>query len=337
VDTDCTTIPGPPATPAHLAIGTWALAGDAGWGYGPCDPATARETVAAALGAGCRHFDTAALFGGGAVESLLGEMLAGRDDLSVTTRVGCRLEAGRAVPDFAPASLPAQVEQSARRLRRSGLDCVLLHLPAPAVLRDGRALAGLLALKAAGRVREVGASVAEPEEAELAIAAGADRVCVPYNPANRKAEARLFDRARSRGVTVQVREPLHNGRLVDRPREPADFAPTDVRAPWPDVLLDALAGARDRIAAALPGMPPGMSVEQAALGYALGHPAVDRVVVGCRGAAQVAAAFGARALTEGERERVNRAVYGPPQPGRPRSRSARAASSMACISSSDRP
>jgi D-threo-aldose 1-dehydrogenase len=337
VDTDCTPTQTSPAALAHLALGTWALAGDAGWGYGPCDPATARETIAAALAAGCRRFDTAALFGGGAVESLLGEMLEGRDDLCVTTRVGCRLEAGRAVPDFAPDALPAQVEQSARRLRRSGLDTVLLHLPAPAVLRDGRALAELLALRAAGLVREVGASVAEPEEALVAIAAGADRVCVPYNPANRKAEARLFEAAVSRGVRVQVREPLHNGRLVDRPRDPADLAPRDVRAPWPDVVLAALAGARDRIAAALPEMPPGMSVERAVLGYALGHPAVDRVVVGCRGAAQVAAAFGARALSPKERERVNRAVYGPPQPGRPRSRSARAASSMACISSSDRP
>lgn len=299
----------PAARSAAPALGTWALAGDApsgAWGYGPCDPGTARRTVEAALEAGCRHFDTAALFGAGAVEALLGEALHGRNDVTVTTRVGCRLVDGAPVPDFAPAALGSQVAASARRLRRDVLDRVLLHLPSPAMLRDGRALGALLDLKARGRVREVGASVQEPEEALALIGLGVDWVCVPYNPANRKFEARVFAEARARGVRVRVREALHNGRLTDHPRDPAAFTPRDVRRPWAPFLLNALEGVRGRLAAALPGVP----VERTALGYALGHPAVAEVAVGCRGEGQVAAAFAARPLGTEARARVDAALYG---------------------------
>jgi len=301
-------MPAPTTPPPALALGTWALAGDTppgAWGYGPCDPDTARRTVRAALAAGCRHFDTAFLFGAGAVESLLGEALAGHDDVTITTRIGCRLEDGLPVPDFAPESLGPQVEAAARRLGRVP-DRALLHLPSPAMLRDGRALAALFDLKAAGLAGEIGASVQEPEEALALVAAGVDWVCVPYGPANRKFEARLFPEALARGVRVLAREALHNGRLTDRPRDPATFTPRDVRRPWAPFLLERLEAIRDRLAAALPEMP----VEHIALGYALGHPAVAEVAVGCRGGAQVAAAFAARPLAPEARERVNAALYG---------------------------
>jgi aryl-alcohol dehydrogenase-like predicted oxidoreductase len=301
-------MPAPATPPApSLALGTWALAGDdppGAWGYGPCDPQTARATVRAALEAGCRSFDTASLFGGGAVESLLGAALAGRTDVTITTRIGCRLEGGEPVPDFAPAALRAQAEAAARRLGRVP-DRLLLHLPAPAMLRDGRALAALFDLKAGGLAREIGASVQEPEEALGLVAAGVDWVCVPYGPANRKFEGALFPEALARGVRVRVREALHNGRLTDRPRDPATFTGRDVRRPWPPFLLERLEAIRGRLAAALPGVP----VEHIALGYALGHPAVAEVAVGCRGPGQVAANLAARPLAEAERARVNAALY----------------------------
>jgi aryl-alcohol dehydrogenase-like predicted oxidoreductase len=318
---------------ASIALGTWALAGErpGAWGYGPCPPEVARRTVEAALAAGCRRFDTAAAFGGGAVERLLGEVLGGRDDVAVTTRVGMRLGPGGAVPDFAPEALAAQVAESARRLGRVSLDRVLLHLPAPAVVRDGRAFAALLGLKADGRVREVGASVQEPEEALALAAAGADWLCLPYGPANRKFEAAIGE-IRRRGARVQVREVLQNGRLTDRPRDPAGFTPADVRFRWPAWVLARLAELRARLAAAVPDRP----VEHTAIGYARGLEGVAEVCVGCRGEPQVAAAFGAPPLDAAARERVNAALYGGPE-GPAYGSSPRAAASMASISSSDRP
>lgn len=314
---------------AALALGTFALADDPPFGYGPCPPAVARETIAAALARGCRRFDTAAAFGDGAVERLLGETVKDTD-AAVTTRVGFSRPAGRPAPDFSPEGIAAQVAAAADRLGRSPLDRVLLYTPSAGTLRHGRALAALLELKAQGRVREVGVSVNEPAEARLAARAGADWVCVPYNLANRKFEAFLAE-APALSVRVQVREALHNGLLADRPRPPGTLSARDLRKQWPAGFRDALADVRARVRAALPGL----DVTAAALGYALGHPNVAEVVVGCRGGPQVRAAFAARPLDVGERERLEAAVYrAEGRRGEPRRWTS---ASMASISASDRP
>jgi D-threo-aldose 1-dehydrogenase len=319
VDAECT------RTGAVLALGTFALADDPPFGYGPCPAATARETIAVALARGCRRFDTAGAFSDGAVERLLAEALAGTD-AAVTTRVGFTRHGGRAVPDFTPEGIAAQVAESADRLGGEPLDRVLLYTPSAATLRHGRALAMLLDLKARGSIRAVGASVNEPAEARLAAEAGADWVCVPYNLANRKFERFLSD-APALGVRVQVREALHNGLLTDHPRPAAALSARDLRKTWPADFRDALAEARARVRTALPDL----SITAAALGYALGHPNVAEVVVGCRGAAQVEAAFAARPLDPGERERLEAALYLRAEPRR------RTSASMASISSSDSP
>jgi aryl-alcohol dehydrogenase-like predicted oxidoreductase len=319
VDAECTRLG------ASLALGTWALAGDEPFGYGPCPRHVATRTIEAALAAGCRRFDTAAAFADGNVERLLGEVLKGTH-AAVTTRVGFARTGGAARPDFSPDGIAVQVAASAERLGTLPIDRVLLYTPSAATLRHGRALAMLLDLKARGSIREVGAGVNEPAEARLAAEAGADWVCVPYNLANRKFERFLSD-APALGVRVQVREALHNGLLTDHPRPAAALSARDLRKTWPADFRDALAEARARVRTALPDL----SITAAALGYALGHPNVAEVVVGCRGAAQVEAAFAARPLDPGERERLEAALYLRAEPRR------RTSASMASISSSDSP
>jgi len=319
VDADCT------RTGARLALGTWALAGDEPFAYGPCPPAVAVETLRAALDAGCRRFDTAAAFAGGAVERLLGETL--RDSgAAVTTRIGFTRTGGRPSPDFSPEGIAAQVAASAERLGHSPIDRVLLYTPSAATLRHGRALAALVELKSKGLARAVGVSVNEPAEARLAAAAGVDWICVPYNLANRKFEGFLAQ-APASSVRVQVREALHNGLLTDRPRPPAGLSSRDLRKQWPDWFRDALGDVRARVRVALPEV----GVTAAALGYVLGHPGVAEVVVGCRGGPQVRAAFAVRPLGPAERERLEATLYECADLPR------RTSASMASISASDRP
>jgi aryl-alcohol dehydrogenase-like predicted oxidoreductase len=334
VDADCT------RTFPRLALGTWALAGDDPFGYGPCPRAVAVATIEAALAAGCRRFDTATAFAGGAVERLLGEVLRGTG-VAVTTRVGFTRVAGRPLPDFSPEGLAAQVEASAARLGMSPgtspgsspgsspIDRVLLYTPSASTLRHGRAVAALLEMKAKGLAREIGVSVNEPAEARMALQGGVDWICVPYNAANRKFEGFLSDATRS-GVRVQIREALHNGLLAEAPPTVTGLSPRDLRRRWPAAFLEAMADVRDRMRPALPGV----DVTAAALGYVLGHPHVDEVVVGCRGRPQVRAAFAARPLDPGERERLEAAVYRMGRRSRP---PLRASASMASISASDSP
>lgn len=290
--------------PPFLAMGTWALAGEAPWGYGPCTERTAREAIRAALALGCRHFDTAALFGDGAVERLLGEELAGFPGVSVTTRVGCRMENGHPLADFSAAHVTAQGRAAAARLKMP-IDRLLLHTPSPGVLKGGQAMAALVALKAEGLARAVGACVFEPEEAHLALDAGAEWLCVPFSAVNRKVE-RVLAAAAARGARVQAREVLHNGFLADAPRDPATITRFDVRREWPPYLR----GRLQDMAARMRGAAPGRVTERTAIGYALGQPGLHGVVAGCRTAGQVGANLVATALPEAERRAVNTALYG---------------------------
>jgi len=269
-----------PSSPT-LALGTWALAGEAPWGYGPCSGAQARETVSAALAAGC-GLDTAGLFAGGRVEEQLGQMTVGRDDVTFTTRVGCRMAHGHPQAAFAPENIRADVAAAGERLGRVP-DRILLHTPSIAVLRDGQAVAELVKLRDRGRVREVGVSVFDPEEGLIALKQGIDWICIPYNLVNRKAEKRLFPAAVSAGVRIQAREVLHNGMLTEHPRDLSTLTEFDVRREWPAYVLERLTRARERIGRGLPDM----TVEQAAIGFALGRSEVSSVVVGCRGAGHV--------------------------------------------------
>ncbi len=298
----------PPAVSAVLGLGTWPLAGAAPWGYGACDEATARQTIEAALLAGCTRIDTAALFGDGQVERWIGEVLADWPvPVHLTTRVGCRLQHGRPVVDFDPDAIGPAVDRSITRLGRVP-EVTLLHMPGRGVLRDGQALSLLQSLQTKGVVNKIGVSILDPDEALLAVDAGVDWVCVPYNPIDRKMEHRLFAYARTHKVAVHVRGVLHGGALTDRPRPAAEFSRFDIRREWPELLHTRLAVIRQRLQEAFD-----MPLSRLMLAYALGHPAVSAVSVGCRGHAQVDAAFAAPILPliGEERERLERLLYEP--------------------------
>lgn len=91
--------------------------------------------VEAAYDAGIRWFDTAPLYGAGAAEEALGLALRGKDDVTVATKVGIvqpslvgvALRRPAVGGRFAPGDVRRQFEGSLRRLRRDGLDVVLLH------------------------------------------------------------------------------------------------------------------------------------------------------------------------------------------------------------------
>src|SRR5262249_18630884 len=71
---------------SEVGVGTWELSGDV---WGATDDGTSRAAVLAGLDAGANLIDTAADYGAGHVEELLGDLLADgsirRDDVVLTT------------------------------------------------------------------------------------------------------------------------------------------------------------------------------------------------------------------------------------------------------------
>lgn len=123
----------------RIGLGTWPMKGD-----------ECAQAVAAALEAGYRHIDTAAMYGN---EADVGRGLkAGgvpRDDVFVTTKVWW--------DNIADGALQASAEESLRKLELSAVDLLLIHWPNPAVPL-AQSIRALNDAKRRGLARHIGIS-----------------------------------------------------------------------------------------------------------------------------------------------------------------------------------
>jgi aryl-alcohol dehydrogenase-like predicted oxidoreductase len=120
----------------RIGVGCWAIGGDvlAGQthtGYGDVDDTQSVAGLRLADEMGARLFDTAAYYGGGHSERMLGQTFGGRDDIVIVTKFGTAVDpqtrrAGDT--DLSPAGIRASVERSRQNLRRDRLDLLLFHV-----------------------------------------------------------------------------------------------------------------------------------------------------------------------------------------------------------------
>jgi aryl-alcohol dehydrogenase-like predicted oxidoreductase len=149
-------------TVSEVGLGTWTLVSD-WWGRSE-DP---HAIIRAALDEGINFIDTAPVYGAeGMGETILAEYLSARDDLVLTTKVGYDIEAERKWPgqserphDWRPDSVRRQVEDSLRRLGTDRIDLLQLHNTRIEPIRDDALWDTLLALRAEGKVRELGVAL----------------------------------------------------------------------------------------------------------------------------------------------------------------------------------
>jgi aryl-alcohol dehydrogenase-like predicted oxidoreductase len=164
-------------TVSEVGFGTWTIVSD-WWGRSD-DP---HAMIRAALDAGINFIDTAPVYGqAGAGEEILREYLAAnRDDIVLTTKCGYDISAERKYPgqserphDWRPESIRRQCEDSLRRLGTDRIDLYQLHNPRIEPIVDDDLWAELEALRAEGKVRELGVALGPAigwvEEGNIAI------------------------------------------------------------------------------------------------------------------------------------------------------------------------
>jgi diketogulonate reductase-like aldo/keto reductase len=182
--------------------------GQGTWNMDRADPKGA-EALALGLGLGLGHIDTAELYGDGAAEELVGEVLRGRrrDDVFLVSKVR---------PDHATrAGTIAACDASLRRLGTDHLDVYLLHWPGAVPLAE--TMAALEELVAAGKIRALGVSnfdVAELEAAARAL--GRERIAcnqVYYSLEQRGIERRLLGYCQARDIAVVGYSPFGSGQF----------------------------------------------------------------------------------------------------------------------------
>lgn len=219
---------------SEIGFGGWAIGGPEDLfgipiGWGNVNDADSRSAIDRALDLGINLFDTADVYGRGHSEELLGECLAGKD-CAVATKVGNRRTETTAVKDFSISHIRASIEASLRRLRRATIDIYQLHNPPEDVIASEEPFHLLDSLKAEGKIRVRGVSIAHPRDGiRLIQEKKVDALQVLFNILNQEPAEELIPLAQREGIGIIVRVPLASGLLTGKFDIDTAFAPDDNR------------------------------------------------------------------------------------------------------------
>jgi len=190
-----------------VAMGCWALAGDATWG--PQDETESIAAVRAALDAGINFFDTAEMYGDGLSERRLGKGLAGRRDRAVI--------ASKFGPDHnAAAEVAAACHRSLEYLGTDYIDLYQIHWASRTVPLQ-QTWDALLRLKEQGKIREIGVCNFGSGDLGDLLALGTPVTNqLPYSLLTRAIEFEILPRCRAEQIGVLCYSPLLLGILTGK-------------------------------------------------------------------------------------------------------------------------
>jgi aryl-alcohol dehydrogenase-like predicted oxidoreductase len=266
---------------SETALGTWGLSGD---GYGAVVEAEVDRVIDSAISHGITLFETADVYGKGAMEKKLGERLP-KGTVIVVTKIGTDLSTKPGRKRFDPQFLEESLERSAERLKRP-MDVVLLHNPTVTAIKKGEACAFLREQKNVGKVRLWGVSAGSVDVARAALEKGAEVIELAYNltlPGDLHA---LAAEIAEKGAGVLARSVLAYGLLAGHWAAEREFYPGDHRADrWTReelrVRVGQLEGLREIAAKHV------LTLRAAALRFVLANELVGAAVLGPRSVAQL--------------------------------------------------
>ena len=202
--------------------------------YGPPPPAEAAgELLRRAVDLGVQHFDTAALYGLGRNEKLLGESLkAVRDRIIIASKAGLRYVGETRVVDGRPETLRRTCEEALQRLQTDHIDLYYLHRVDPGVPVED-SVGALGDLMRAGKIGAVGLSeVSAPTLLRAHRVVPIAAVQSEYSLWTRNPEMAVLNACRDIGAAFVAFSPLGRGFLAGGIR-PGGFAKGDIRAGMP--------------------------------------------------------------------------------------------------------
>lgn len=257
----------------------------------PVDVDAARRMLDIAADAGITMLDTANVYAGGASETMIGELIAGRPGrFAIATKVGMPTDEAGDVAPLSRAAITRCAEASLRRLGVETIDLYYLHKPDRAT-PIAETLEALDALVRAGKVRAVGVSnYAAWQIAEMVHLARDGGWTTPtvsqqmYNLLARRIEHEYVEYSTSAGLANIVYNPLAGGLLTGKHRyaEPVEegrFGASGMGAMyrqryWNRALFDAV----EAIAQA--GRDHGLTPIEVALRWLRARPAVTSILLG---------------------------------------------------------
>jgi aryl-alcohol dehydrogenase-like predicted oxidoreductase len=204
--------------------------------YGSPPPrARAEEVLLGALDAGYTFFDTAAVYGLGHNETLVGEVLSPhRSKFTLASKCGITDATGtqRGI-DGRPETIKALCEVSLRRLKTEVIDLYYLHRWDQRVPIE-ESVGALGDLVKAGKIRSIGLS--EVSAATLRRAHATHPITAlqtEYSPWTRNPELGTLDACRELGVAFVAFSPVGRGFLAGESHDPSKLEDGDFRKAMP--------------------------------------------------------------------------------------------------------
>jgi aryl-alcohol dehydrogenase-like predicted oxidoreductase len=296
----------------RVGLGAWAIGGGE-WqgGWGPQDDAESVAAIRHAVERGVNWIDTAAAYGLGHAEEVVGRALreipAGERPL-VFTKCGLVWQPGeRTVSNvLAPESIRRECEASLRRLGVERIDLYQCHWPSEDGTPVEDSWATMAQLVEEGKVAAIGVSNFEPPLLdECEAVRHVDTVQPQLNLIVRDALEGAIPWARAHGSGVLVYSPMRSGLLSGSfSRQRAAALPDDDwRRTDPDFREPRL-GAHLALVDRLRDMAQeiGCSAGELAIAWTLHQPGVTAAIVGARRPAQVDGWIGAASVRLGDAE-----------------------------------
>ncbi|MGJ8696204.1 MAG: aldo/keto reductase [Verrucomicrobiaceae bacterium] len=265
-----------------ICIGTWQLAGPVTFnGVPDGHPDPGKQNVLRLIrqlhDLGLNFIDTAEQYGNGEAERRTGEALAGhRDQWVISTKFGYRIGPGNTrIDDSSPATILPSLEGSLKRLRTDYLDIFLYHC-APDPKDLPQALDILQKARAAGKVRFFGISGANLELIQALQAHDLlDVLQFPVSLLDPRPD--ITDFATRHHTGTQLRGIMAQGRLSGKylTQKPTWHRDDNRTHKVADENLSRFQAMADLL-------PEGMTLAQAAIQWALQHPAHHTICLGAK-------------------------------------------------------
>jgi aryl-alcohol dehydrogenase-like predicted oxidoreductase len=277
----------------RVGFGAWAIGGgDWEFGWGPQDDEQSIAAIHHALERGINWIDTAAAYGFGRSEQIVGRALEGVAERPyVFTKCSLLEGSGRRVlHSLKRDSILREAEDSLQRLGLDAIDLYQIHWPIPAAdIEEG--WAALAELKQQGLVRHIGVSNFDVLQLRVIQQIAPVETLQPqYSLIERDIEREILPFARRQGIGVIAYSPMGSGMLsggMTRERVESmsgdDWRRRDARFNEPQLsrnleLVERLRAVADRY-----DTTPGA----VAVAWTLRNPAVDGAIVGFRRPDQV--------------------------------------------------
>ncbi len=292
----------------RVGFGAWAIGGDWIFGWGEQDDNASIAAIRHAAARGVNWIDTAAIYGFGHSEEVVGRALK---DMPAAERPYVFTKCGLVRDPQDPAARPhrvgtaeslrREVEASLKRLGVERIDLMQMHWPAEGGSRVEDYWQTLLDLKSEGKLRAVGLSNHDVDQLEAAERLGhVDTLQPPFSAIMREVAAAELPWCAAHGTGVIVYSPMQSGLLTGRfsAARAAALPENDWRSKNPEFSGDRLARNLDLAAAMAPiAEAHGTSVAAVAVAWTLAWPGVTAAIVGARSPAQVDGWFDAATLS----------------------------------------